>query len=120
MIDVETFPIKTVGECKIASPLDKTSPFVTDASQILYEHDMADIRAGVEKDNKVYAFQKAGPREKIFFDPSWCKAAILTAGGICPGLNNVIKGLTETLKQVYGVPVSVSSKSPFFDRATVA
>ena len=105
MIDVETFPIKTVGECKISSPLDKTSPFVTDESQILYEHDIVGVRKGIEENNKIYAFQKAGPREKIFFDPSWCKAAILTAGGICPGLNNVIKGLTETLKQVYGVPV---------------
>ena len=50
MIDVETFPIKTVGDCKISSPLDKTSPFVTDDSQILYEHDMVDIRAGFQKD----------------------------------------------------------------------
>lgn len=73
MIDVETFPIKTVGECKISSPLDKTSPFVTDESQILYEHDIVGVRKGIEENNKIYAFQKAGPREKIFFDPSWCK-----------------------------------------------
>ena len=47
----------------------------------------------------------AGPREKIYHDPAWTHAAILTAGGLCPGLNDVIKGLTRTLMVRYNVPI---------------
>lgn len=47
---------------------------------------------------------RAGPRKTFFFDPKKTKAAILTAGGLCPGLNNVIRELVHTLLKVYGVP----------------
>ena len=45
---------------------------------------------------------RAGPREKIYFDPAKCKAAIVTCGGLCPGLNDVIRQLVITLEE-YGV-----------------
>lgn len=45
---------------------------------------------------------RAGPREKIFFKPSSVKAAIVTCGGLCPGLNDVIRQLVITLDE-YGV-----------------
>ncbi len=48
-------------------------------------------------------FEKAGPRESIYFDPAKCKAAIVTCGGLCPGLNNVIRNLFYTLHDNYGV-----------------
>ena len=47
--------------------------------------------------------EKAGPREKIFFDPGRCKAAIVTCGGLCPGLNNVIRSAFLQLHHRYGV-----------------
>lgn len=102
---IENFAIQNVGECCIESPLDENTPYVTDESQILYDCDALDVKQSYDKYGKIRAFEKAGPRKKIFFDPTWCKAAILTAGGLCPGLNNVIKSLTETLKQIYHVPV---------------
>ena len=51
---------------------------------------------------------RAGPFEKIFIDPSRVKAAIVTCGGLCPGLNTVIRGLVMTLNNykintVYGI-----------------
>lgn len=49
------------------------------------------------------AFELAGPRDKIYFDPSKTRAAIVTCGGICPGLNNVIRGIVLELYQAYGV-----------------
>ena len=49
------------------------------------------------------SFERAGPHERIFHDPAWTRVAILTAGGLCPGLNNVIKGLVEILSFDYGV-----------------
>ena len=48
------------------------------------------------------AFELAGPRERIFFNPSETTAAIVTCGGLCPGLNNVIRAITFTLN-LYGV-----------------
>lgn len=34
---------------------------------------------------------RAGPRSKIYFDPQEVRAAIVTCGGLCPGLNDVIR-----------------------------
>jgi 6-phosphofructokinase 1 len=49
-------------------------------------------------------FEKAGPRERLFFDPSTSKAAIVTCGGLCPGLNNVVRALYLELAMNYGLP----------------
>lgn len=50
-----------------------------------------------------YLFELAGPREKIFFDPARACAGIVTCGGLCPGLNNVIRSLVRELQLGYGV-----------------
>jgi 6-phosphofructokinase 1 len=49
------------------------------------------------------AFVQAGPRRNLHFDPSKVNAAIVTCGGLCPGLNNVIRELTHSLYYLYGV-----------------
>jgi 6-phosphofructokinase 1 len=49
-------------------------------------------------------FEKAGPRRRLFFDPARTRAAIVTCGGLCPGLNNVIRSVTRELRRSYGVP----------------
>ncbi|MBN1908359.1 MAG: ATP-dependent 6-phosphofructokinase [Pirellulales bacterium] len=49
-------------------------------------------------------FEKAGARERIFFDPAKTRAAVVTCGGLCPGLNNVIRSLFLELSMNYGVP----------------
>ncbi|MBN2577767.1 MAG: ATP-dependent 6-phosphofructokinase [Pirellulales bacterium] len=50
-----------------------------------------------------WLFEKAGPREKLFFDPAKTKAAVVTCGGLSPGLNNVIRSLFLELRLRYGV-----------------
>lgn len=52
---------------------------------------------------QVPAFEPAGPRRKIFFDPSKTRAGIVTCGGLCPGLNDVIRSLVLELHKGYGV-----------------
>lgn len=47
------------------------------------------------------SFEKAGPREKLFFNPGDVNAAIVTCGGICPGLNDVIRALFMELHYIY-------------------
>ncbi|KHE90941.1 MAG: 6-phosphofructokinase [Candidatus Scalindua brodae] len=46
--------------------------------------------------------EKAGPRENIYFDPSRVHAGIVTCGGLCPGLNDVIRAIVMTLWYRYG------------------
>jgi 6-phosphofructokinase 1 len=50
-----------------------------------------------------YMFEKAGPREQLFFNPSHVTAAIVTCGGLCPGLNDVIRSLFMELYHHYHV-----------------
>jgi 6-phosphofructokinase 1 len=50
------------------------------------------------------ASRSPGPREQIFFDPPRrLTAGIVTCGGLCPGLNDVIRGLVMELTHRYGV-----------------
>jgi 6-phosphofructokinase 1 len=72
-----------------------------------FVHDGTYFRHPVEErtdqDHGVRLFEKAGPRDKIFFEPAKTKAAIVTCGGLCPGLNNVIRSLYLQLHYHYGV-----------------
>ncbi len=54
--------------------------------------------------NQEVRFEVAGPREKIFFDPPNVRAAVITCGGLCPGLNNVIRSIFLELHHRYEVP----------------
>ena len=50
-----------------------------------------------------HAYVRAGPRATLHFDPQKVNAAIVTCGGLCPGLNNVIREIVKTLCQAYGI-----------------
>lgn len=58
------------------------------------------IEVGVEPGLQ---FELAGPRAKLFFDSKKTRAGIVTCGGLCPGLNNVIRSLFLELHYGYGV-----------------
>lgn len=93
--------ITTLGTPSICSPIKEHSPgvrFTTDREQILYS---VVIEDGTNKSD--LHFERAGPREKIFFDPKTSTAGIVTCGGLSPGLNNVIQSLVLELMQNYGV-----------------
>ncbi|MCS6971137.1 MAG: ATP-dependent 6-phosphofructokinase [Planctomycetota bacterium] len=65
-----------------------------------------DARVLVDTDpngDRRLSFERAGPRERIAFDPARCTAAILTSGGLCPGLNAVISAIFMSLHHHYGV-----------------
>lgn len=50
------------------------------------------------------SFELAGPRARLFFDPAHTRAGIVTCGGLCPGINNVIRSVFHQLHHGYGVP----------------
>ena len=65
---------------------------------------LADVQrpAGVVPSDLIL-FEMAGPRAKLFFDPARTRAGIVTCGGLCPGLNDVIRSLFLELQHGYGV-----------------
>ena len=49
------------------------------------------------------AMESAGPRQTLFFDPATLACGIVTCGGLCPGLNDVIRAIVLSLHHHYGV-----------------
>lgn len=94
--------ISTLGECHIPSPME-TQQFVHDQERVLYHHRIEKIRSYMGSGKEPPCFEMAGPRENIYFDPSKLKCGIVTCGGLCPGLNDVIRGIVMGLYYHYGV-----------------
>ena len=97
-----SFEVETLGECRIDSPV-RGHEFVRDGERILATENESFMRYLERRLGRAPSFERAGPLPKIFHDPSWTRVGIVTAGGLCPGLNNVIKGLVEILSFDYGV-----------------
>jgi 6-phosphofructokinase 1 len=71
---------------------------------VLYEHTVDSNSQPLDPTSqRVLSFECAGPREMIFFEPAKTTAGIVTCGGLCPGLNDIIKGLVMQLWNRYGV-----------------
>jgi 6-phosphofructokinase 1 len=91
--------ISKVGECVFDSPLsaktnrEGASYFVPDDERVLAWIDRSVVEKSFAKGLTVPGFEKAGPRRKLFFEPGETVSAIVTCGGLCPGLNSVIRGL---------------------------
>ena len=102
MLTAKDFQIPSLGESKIPSPLTEAA-FIADTERVLYHTDVTEVLRETQHPEELLSFEKAGARRRIFHDPSRSRAAILTAGGLCPGLNEVIKSLTITLLNRYGV-----------------
>jgi 6-phosphofructokinase 1 len=96
------FSIETLGECRIPSPMTGV-PFVSDRNHVLYHSNFADIQPYLDEKKEPPHFEMAGPREKIFFDPSKLKCGIVTCGGLCPGQNDVIRAIVMSLHYHYSV-----------------
>jgi len=94
--------ISRLGQCRIPSPMSYVQ-FVGDEKHVLYHADCSVITRFLEEDEIPPCFEMAGPREKIYFDPSKVKAGIVTCGGLCPGLNDVIRATVLSLFHHYGV-----------------
>jgi 6-phosphofructokinase 1 len=82
----------TLGEARFASTLSHT---IGDEARIPER-----IEIGADPGLQ---FELAGPRAKLFFDAATTRAGIVTCGGLCPGLNNVIRSLFLQLHYGYGV-----------------
>jgi len=96
------FQITQLGECRIPSPMAGVR-FVRDDEHGLVHSDLREMKRFLEERTEPPSMELAGPREKIYFDPSRLKCGIVTCGGLCPGLNDVIRAIVLSLYHHYGV-----------------
>ena len=106
---VYDFTISSLGACKVKSPIQLSSVegdfianYVTDDEFVRYRVD-ATMDQVVGPCKRSELLEKAGPRANIFFNPNHVHAAIVTCGGLCPGINDVIRAVVRCLWNRYGV-----------------
>ncbi len=108
--DEMDFTIEQLGPCKIQSPIElshvhgdfranyvRNDSFVRESIAVYGD---LETKTALDKTNLM---EKAGPRELIYFDPVHVNAAICTCGGLCPGLNDVMRAIVRCLYNRYGV-----------------
>ncbi|WP_460491191.1 6-phosphofructokinase [Dactylosporangium cerinum] len=102
--------VKTLGESRIDSPLAAllrtgrtTQHYVDESDRVLLDDTVSLVAARGVPVEELPGFEPGGPRRKIFFDPSKTRVGIVTCGGLCPGLNDVIRALVLELTNHYGV-----------------
>lgn len=97
--------IETLGPAKVESPLH-LDRFIDENDSIFVEvyKDARYCTIGEGGLPEPVVFEHAGPRAKLFFEPSKTKCAIVTCGGLCPGLNNVIRSIVLEAFHFYNVP----------------
>jgi len=101
----DQYAVRRLGECRIPSPLNLsvvTGDFLPD-----YTEDdrrvLVDVEISHGETPSPAGFERAGPRQHIFFDPMTTRVGIVTCGGLCPGLNNVLRSMVLELNHKYRV-----------------
>jgi 6-phosphofructokinase 1 len=96
------FTVARLGDCRIPSPMTGVR-FVEDGERVLYPSSLSDLTRFQQR-GECPAMECGGPRERLFFEPSSLTCGIVTCGGLCPGLNDVIRAIVLSLHHHYGVP----------------
>jgi 6-phosphofructokinase 1 len=113
------FSVTNLGQCTIPSPMSGVR-FIKEDDSVLYHSDIREIRRYIGLGKEPPHFEEAGPRDRIFFDPANLACGIVTCGGLCPGLNNVIRAIVMSLhhhygvKRIYGFPYGYEGLAPTF------
>jgi 6-phosphofructokinase 1 len=109
-IDATDLAVQRLGEPAVASPMARllrgraSSPhYVHESDRVLLDDTVKMAVARGCPARELPSLEPGGPREHIFFDPAGTRVGIVTCGGLCPGLNNVIRGLVLELSDNYGV-----------------
>ncbi|HVT83043.1 MAG TPA: ATP-dependent 6-phosphofructokinase [Phycisphaerae bacterium] len=111
--------IRSLGSARTDSPLSSALDpargvqFVEEHDRVLLYDTLETLPPANTPLAAIPSFELAGPRRKIFFDPAKTRAGIVTCGGICPGLNDVIRGVVLSLNLIYGVKHIYGFKNGF-------
>jgi 6-phosphofructokinase 1 len=96
------FTIARLGECRIPSPMSGIR-FTRDEERVLYHSTLEGITPWLAAGAVPPTMETAGPRQMLYFDPATLACGIVTCGGLCPGLNDVIRAVAMSLRHHYGV-----------------
>ncbi len=101
--------ILTLGRASIPSPV-KRDPnisaeerFVADDEGVMLDVTLSNFKAAMRAGKPTASFELAGPRQNIYFDPSKLRCGIVTCGGLCPGINDIVRSIVLELNFGYGV-----------------
>ncbi|HUB67856.1 MAG TPA: ATP-dependent 6-phosphofructokinase [Candidatus Methylacidiphilales bacterium] len=109
MLHRKDFIIENLGPAEFLSPLQRMrheadAEFIfDDYHRVLFDYSFEKVQAAMQNGDGPATIERAGPRERLFFNPARTICAIVTCGGLCPGLNDVIRGIVMTLNYSYGV-----------------
>jgi 6-phosphofructokinase 1 len=103
----EDFKIEVLGKCNVRNPLPVPKEFYERYKDLRIVYNNLTWSGDKIGQNKLLFFEAAGPCEKIHFDPKKINVGVVTCGGLCPGINDVIRSITFTamaygVKNVYG------------------
>ncbi len=94
--------ITELGPGRFPSPVRRDT-FVSAEDGVLLCRTTADLAGAAASGDDPPAFEAAGPRSEVFFEPEGLTCGIVTCGGLCPGLNGVVRSIVLTLTYAYGV-----------------
>jgi 6-phosphofructokinase 1 len=100
--------IKVLGPCRYPSPLAHRLAraaihYVGNADRVLLDDRLSVAAPHHDEPQRAPAFELAGPRDRVYFQTETLRCGIVTCGGLCPGINNVIRGLVLELTRGYGI-----------------
>jgi 6-phosphofructokinase 1 len=96
------FSVASLGECRHHSPMTEVR-FTRDDERVIYHSTIERMKPWLGAGAAPPAMEAAGPRQMLFFDPAKLACGIVTCGGLCPGLNDVIRAIVRSLRLHYGV-----------------
>jgi 6-phosphofructokinase 1 len=96
------FRIARHGDCHVVSPMSGVR-FIRDEERVLYPSTLDELKRFQQVGDEPPSMECGGPRERLFFDPATLACGIVTCGGLCPGLNDVIRAIVLSLHHHYGV-----------------
>ncbi len=123
-VESTDFGIHQIGEATLRSPI-RNQRFIDPQHRVSIFTDLREIKTWHDRDMDPPSLERAGPRENIFHDPHWTRVGIITCGGLCPGLNNVIKGVVQVLwfdygvQNIFGIPYGYRGLNPQFGHAPI-
>ncbi|MCX7049786.1 MAG: ATP-dependent 6-phosphofructokinase [Candidatus Sumerlaeota bacterium] len=107
---IPDFTIQRLGAARYESPLplsdvpnDHIGDFVREDERVIYDPNMEEVQRALAEGREPLSLEVAGPRHKLFFEPGKARAAVVTCGGLCPGINDVIRALTLCLWHHYRI-----------------
>lgn len=105
----ESLEVRRLGqaagmEATVPSPLRQTDLMVDEDDRVVATSSTQRLQTYLDRGETPPSFERAGARERLYFDPAETAVGIVSCGGLCPGINNVIRSIVLTLVHHYRVP----------------